>query len=72
MENAAKTSFPLVVLEQGFVEFVFVKIRPIGGRCVIFCIGRLPDQKITQAPLAAGADDQIRVRQIRSVEIFAE
>ena len=45
-----------------------VEIRPERRNENELAIGRLPEQEIRQPLLAAGADDEIRIRQIRRVE----
>src|ERR1700761_9635153 len=54
-------------LERGLVE-----IGPMNGNENELAIGRLPHQEIRQPLLAAGADDQIRIGNFRSVEISAK
>ena len=55
------------VFKRGAIE-----IRPMHGQKHEFAISRLPQQKIRQTLLAAGADDQIRIRQVGGVEEIAD
>ena len=54
----------IALFERGAVE-----IRPVGRHEHKLAVGRLPQQEIRQPLLAAGADDQVGIGQIRRVEI---
>jgi len=57
----AEAAVPLAVGIQGGQEVFFPEIGPQGVGDVEFGIGRLPEEKVAQAVLAAGADHQVRV-----------
>src|SRR5579884_357769 len=54
------------------VQILLAEIRPQRRSGVILAVGSLPDQEIREAHLAGRADDKIRVRQFRRIEIVAE
>src|SRR3977135_849980 len=55
-------------LQQRGVEGVGAEVRPQDVAPVELRVGRLPDQEIREALLAAGADDEVRVGQAGRVE----
>jgi hypothetical protein len=52
----AETTLSFLVGEQGLMEFILIEIGPKGGGHIDLAVRHLPQQKITQAHLAAGAD----------------
>ena len=42
------------------------------GRRIVFGVGRLPDEIVAQAHLAAGADDEVGIGQVARVEMPAD
>src|SRR6202030_2023303 len=76
--TASRSGAGLEAAESAFTPSVFrdcvfqrgpVEIRPIGRNKNEFAVGRLPQQKIRQTLLPAGADQQVRVGQIRRIEM---
>ena len=53
-------------------EMVAREVRPVAGQEDQFAVGRLPEQEVRQAHLAAGADDEIRVRNVARVQCGRE
>src|SRR5262245_10555293 len=47
--HQAETPFPSIIMDQRLAQFFLVEVRPVGGRRIIFCVGALPNQKITDA-----------------------
>lgn len=49
-----------------------IEVRPEGFGEIEFGIGRLPREKITEAQFLAGADEQIRVRDVGGGEVLGD
>src|SRR5665213_2895629 len=71
-DKSAEPAFTLTVFEDRRFERGPVEVRPIGWHEYQFAIGRLPEQEIRQPLLAAGADNQIGIGNIRRIEITAD
>ena len=54
------------------MKVVFPEVGPEGLGDVEFGVGRLPQQEVAQAVLAAGADQQVRVGHIGGIEAAGE
>ena len=70
--HAAEPPVAALVGDDGLVQGPAVEVRPQGIAEVKLRIGALPQQKAGQALLAAGADDELRVRDPRRVQIAGE
>ena len=66
----AKASMPLIILLDSGVELGFSEIGPKRRRDDQLGVGDLPEQKVANAHLAAGADQQIRVGNITRVKVL--
>ena len=64
--NSAKTAVPLGVFLQRGEKLRLAEIRPERRRDDQFGVGNLPEQKIADAHLAAGADEQVGVGNVRA------
>src|SRR6185503_20708565 len=60
-----------VGVERG-VEILAAEVGPEGAREVELGVGRLPEEEVGDAELAAGADDEVERRQIAGREQAAE
>src|ERR1017187_6474396 len=67
-DQAAEPALALLVFADRRFERGAVEIRPKCRHKHQFAIGRLPEQKVRQALLAAGADDEIGIGQIGRIE----
>ena len=70
--SATEAAMAAGELEQGGVERVRTEVRPERVAGVELGVGRLPDQEVGEALLAAGPDDQVRVGQAGGVERAAD
>src|SRR3984893_7459543 len=70
--EAAESAFTPSVFRDCVLQRGPVEIRPIGRNKNEFAVGRLPQQKIRQALLPAGADQQARIGKIRRIEMPAD
>src|SRR5579883_2468235 len=70
--QAAIPPFALLIIRERSVKFSAAKIRPECFRYINLRIGDLPKQEVADAQLAAGADQQIRIRQPGGVKVFAD
>ena len=68
-DQAAEPALAPAIFGDRALERRAVEIRPIDRHEHEFAVGRLPQQEIGQPLLAAGADDEIGIGQIRRVEI---
>ncbi len=57
----AETAFAALKVANGFVEFNAPEVGPIAIGDVNFGVSKLPQEKITDSELAAGANEQIGV-----------
>src|ERR1035441_5650958 len=71
-DQAAEPALALLVFADRRLERGAVEIGPIGRHEHQFAIGRLPEQKIRQPLLAAGADDEIGIGDIPRVKKRAD
>lgn len=67
-EDATETALPALILKQGQQQFTPPEVGPEGGREVEFCVSQLPKEKVADAGFPARPDQEIRVREIMSVE----
>ena len=66
--KTAEPAFAAAIFGDRAFERGAVEVRPVGRHENELAIGRLPQQEIRQPLLAAGADDEIGIGQIRRVE----
>src|ERR1022692_538570 len=66
------TSFTLLVLFDALDELNSAKIGPQRLGHIDFRIRQLPEQEVAQAHFSAGANDQVGIGQIASVEVVAD
>src|ERR1022692_5193216 len=71
-DQAAEPALALLVFADRRLERGAVEIGPIGRHEHQFAVSRLPEQEIRQPLLAAGADDEIGIGDIRRVKICAD
>lgn len=64
----AKPALALLVTSNGPKKVDFAKGRPIRIAKIIFAVSALPKHEAREAHLAAGANDQVRVRTIVRIE----
>src|SRR6266404_3215137 len=62
---------PIIFLERG-VKLRLAKIRPERRRDEQLGVRNLPEQEIADAHLAAGAYQQVRIREASSVKVLGE
>src|SRR5947209_5980152 len=65
-------ALPASELLDRIEQVLFLEIRPQLRCDVDLGIGELPEKKIRKAQLAGGADEQVRIRVIARVKVFAE
>ena len=70
--NPAETAIAAGVLLQRGIELGLAKVRPEGRGDDQFRIGDLPEQKIAHAHLAAGANQQVGIREPGGVKILGD
>src|SRR5262249_9366430 len=68
--QAAKPSGAPAELREGCVQLFAPKIGPACWCRIVLGVRRLPQQKVTQAHLATGADDQVELGQTSRVEVL--
>src|SRR5450631_661416 len=68
----AETSLAGLEIGQRLAEFVDGEIGPVDLGEVRFGVGKLPEQEITDAHLAAGPDQEIRIRQPARIQVASE
>ena len=68
VRSAEPSPSPLKV-DEGLNIFLLPEIGPKGGGDVEFAIGDLPEIKIAHAHLPAGANQQIRIRHLRRIQL---
>ena len=61
-----------LIAADGFEEIQLLKIGPVHVGEIQFRVGGLPQQEVAQPMLAAGADEQIRVRQVRGEQALVQ
>src|SRR5579875_610580 len=70
--DGAKLSHPSLVVEQGFHKVLAGKFRPADGRHIDFTVSRFPEQKVGEAKLTGGADQQVGVGNIGPIEVICD
>ena len=71
-DQAAETPLaPVIFLDRAFKRCA-VEVGPIGRNEHELAVGGLPQQEIRQPLLAAGADDQVGIGQVRRIEMLPE
>src|SRR5438105_7680922 len=64
----SKAPLPPGVRADGLVEILHREVRPERGRRPHLRVGDLPQKEVRYAQLAAGADEEVRVRMVRRVQ----
>src|SRR6185295_4388318 len=67
-DSATESACPPGELRKGRVEGVRSEVRPEHIAHVQLGVGRLPDEEVREALLAAGPDHEVRVRQAGRVQ----
>src|SRR5262245_23985664 len=67
-DETAEPALAAVIFGQRLLQHGAVEVGPMDGDEDQLAVGRLPQQEIGQALLAAGADNEIGIGQIRCVE----
>src|SRR5687768_5469971 len=62
--DSPKTPLALGIRFQRFIQYLFIKVRPQRRREKQFTVGGFPYKKVREPVLPAGADDQVRFRDI--------
>src|SRR5262245_32561526 len=70
--NAPETAFAPLILGNRAFERRLVELRPVNRHEHEFAVSSLPQQKVRQALLTAGADNEIRIGNPRRVETLVE
>src|SRR5882724_4437114 len=70
--SAAESPLALLVGTDGSQEVDLAEGRPVRVAEVEFAVGALPQEEAREPDLTAGADDEIRIRQVRRVEVLAD
>ena len=70
-DQTAETALASGIFGNSALKRCLIEIRPVDRHEHQFAVGRLPHQKIGQALFAAGADNQVRIRDIWRVEVSA-
>src|SRR2546428_1446727 len=65
---ASKATLAFGIGAQGLVEILHLEVRPEHRRRPHLGIRDLPQQKVRDAQLAAGADEQVGIRMLRRVQ----
>jgi hypothetical protein len=71
LATAAEASLPATVITQRADKLQLAKIGPQHGGEVQFRVGEIPQQEVADAGIAAGADAQIRFRQVAESQDLA-
>src|SRR3954454_18126010 len=72
IRSAPEPALARGVFREGEVEVVGAEVGPQGLRDDELRVGRLPDQEVGQAMLAAGSNDEVRIRKVGRVELLGE
>src|SRR5262249_28418520 len=70
--SAAEAALALLIGTNCTQEVDLAEGRPVRVAEVELAVGALPQEEARQPDLAAGADDEIRIRQIRRVEVLTD
>src|SRR4029453_2001475 len=70
--SAAEATLALLVGTARAQEVDLGEARPVRVAEVELAVGTLPQKEARKPDLAAGADDEIRIRQVRRVEVLAD
>src|SRR5579864_1418685 len=70
--QAAIAPFPLLKIDDGLEQIFLGEVRPQSFRDPKFRVGDLPEKKITEAQLTAGANQQVGVRQTPGIKVVTE
>src|SRR3972149_4056071 len=68
----AEAAVPLLVAADGAQEGDPPEGRPVDIAEIEFTVRALPEKKTTQTHLSAGADDQVRIRNVVGVHVAAD
>ena len=63
-----KTAIAARIFDESLVQGFGREVGPIGGREIEFAVGALEGQVVADTLLAAGADDEVRVRLPRGIQ----
>ena len=67
--DTTKAALAALIVEQGIEQGRLIEIGPQHIGDVDFGVGELPQQEIADAPLATGADQQIRIALTSGVQL---
>jgi len=67
--NTTVAAFAFLEVEEGFEEVGSIEIRPQRFGDEDFRVGNLPEKKIADAHFTAGADEEIGIGKVGSVEM---
>src|SRR5262245_37845882 len=67
-DETSEPTLAAAVFGERLLQDSAVEVGPVGGNEYEFAVGRLPQQEVGEPLLAAGADDEVGIRQIRRVE----
>src|SRR4051812_44315458 len=71
-DETSEAALAAVIFGDRLLEHSAIEIGPVNGNEDELAIGRLPQEKVRQALLAAGADDEVGIGQIGCVETAGE
>src|SRR5690606_5027385 len=72
VRHAAEAAPPAVVGLDGLDEVLLAEVRPERWRHVELGVGHLPEQKVGDAQVPAGADEQLGVGHVGKVQVAGE
>src|SRR3546814_17214667 len=64
-ESPAEAALPVPIGAQRAQEVDLAKVRPVDLGEIELAVGALPEQEARQSQLAAGADAEVRIRELR-------
>src|SRR5215475_2709968 len=70
--QTAVAAFTLLVLSNALEQMHSAEVRPQCRSYVNLGVRQLPQEKVTQAHLAAGAHDQVRIGQVLGVKMTSD
>src|SRR3546814_3239923 len=70
--SPAEAALPVPISAQRAQEVDLAKVRPVDLGEIELAVGALPEQEARQSQLAAGADDEVRIRELRDVEMAGD
>src|SRR4029077_10459101 len=72
VDHAAVTALPLLEVQDRIEEMALAEVGPESGRDPDLAVRDLPEKEVGYAHLAAGADEQIRIRKPRGRKAGAQ